>query len=44
MKPRIAPPNLCLRCWHYYEGRCTKQPTDYCLITRSTTLKTTTNK
>jgi len=31
----IKTKNLCLRCWHYVQGKCVKQPDDYCKITRS---------
>lgn len=32
---RIHTPNLCLRCWHYKDGKCVKTQYDYCKITRS---------
>ena len=28
-------PNLCLRCWFFKDGRCVKDPQDYCKITKS---------
>lgn len=27
--------NLCLRCWFYAQGKCVKDPDDYCKITKS---------
>ena len=26
--------NLCLKCWFYVQGKCVKQPDDWCRITR----------
>ena len=31
----VKTPNLCLRCWYYLNGRCVKEPWQYCMITRS---------
>lgn len=31
----IKTQNLCLRCWYYVQGRCVKNPDDWCKITRS---------
>lgn len=27
--------NLCLTCWFYVQGKCVKQPENYCKITKS---------
>ena len=32
----VKTPNLCLRCWHYVNGKCVNEPWEYCKITRST--------
>ena len=33
--------NLCLRCPHQLGGKCRKMPTDYCMYTKSTSIKNT---
>lgn len=36
-RQKIHTPNLCLRCWLYFNGKCNKTPEDYCKITKSRT-------